>query len=294
MRNGTVKVFGLLLGLLGLVAVSYLFASEVCGQGCPTKKQPVKAADMPHTTRTPPNKLSPTVQMQFMRPGQLETAARNFPVVYVPFGCIEWHGRHLPLGTDALKAHGILVKCAEKFGGVVYPPVYFHAGFNRDHLEPVITHLFQRLKAAGFRVIIGVSGHNIKPQIDMINKALEPVAADGSVTGVGLWEITLSRGAESGSDHAAKWETSDMMFFYPGLVDLSKLGTGPLAPKMKPPDGIGGLDPRKHASTEVGKKNVDLAAEAIGRKARELLESLPEDQRSFKLKSVSPEHWWAI
>jgi hypothetical protein len=44
----------------------------------------------------------------------------------------------------------------------------------------------------------------------------------------------------------------------------------------------------------VGKRNVDLAAEAIGKKARELLESLPEDQRSFKLKSFSPEHWWII
>jgi len=294
MRNSIVRVFALLRGCAGLVVVSCLFALVVRGQGCTGTERCAKAADMPHTTKTPPNKLSPTVQMQFMRPGQLETAARNFPVVYVPFGCIEWHGRHLPLGTDALKAHGILVKCAEKFGGVVYPPVYFHAGFDRDHLEPVITHLFQRLKDAGFRVIIGVSGHNIKPQIDMINKALEPVVADGSITGVGLWEITLSQGPESGSDHAAKWETSDMMFFYPGLVDLSELGTSPLAPKMKPPDGIGGLDPRKHASTEVGKRNVDLAAEAIDKKARELLESLPEDQRAFKLKSVSPEQWWII
>lgn len=136
---------------------------------------------------------------------------------------------------------------------------------------PVITDLFKRLKNIGFRVIMGVSGHNVKQQIDMINNALEPVVADGSVTGIGLWEISLSRSEESNTDHAAKWETSDMMFFYPGLVDLSELGTGPLAPKTKPPDGIGGLDPRKHASTNVGEKNVDLAAEAIGKKARELL-----------------------
>jgi len=40
--------------------------------------------------------------------------------------------------------------------------------------------------------------------------------------------------------------------------------------------------------------HVDLAAEAIGNKAKELLESLPQDQRSFRLKSVSPEHWWMI
>ena len=53
------------------------------------------------------NRLAPEVQMQFMRPGQLESALRQFPVVYVPFGLIEWHGRHLPLGNDALKAHAI-------------------------------------------------------------------------------------------------------------------------------------------------------------------------------------------
>lgn len=240
------------------------------------------------------NKLSQSVQMQFMRPGQLEAAARRFPAVYVPFGLIEWHGKHLPLGNDALKAHGILVKTAERFGGVVYPPVYFHEGFDQKALIPVLTDLFKRLKRTGFRVIIGVSGHNVQGQIDMINQALGPVTADGTVAGAGLWEVTLSRGKESGTDHAAKWETSNMLLFYPDLVDMSELGSGPLAPNMKPPDGIGGLDPRVHASAEVGRRNVELAAEAIGKKAEQLLESLPEDQRSFRLKNVSPEYWWLI
>ena len=58
------------------------------------------------------SQLSPAVQMQFMRPAQLEAAGRKFPAVYVPFGLIEWHGLHLPLGNDAIKAHAILVKCA--------------------------------------------------------------------------------------------------------------------------------------------------------------------------------------
>ena len=286
MRNSTFKIVGLVLGLVALAAAVRLSVPQVCGQDRPST--------LPTAAAVANNSLSPAVQMQLMRPGQLEAAARKFPVVYVPFGGIEWHGRHLPLGTDALKAHGILVKCAERYGGVVYPPVYFHAGFSREHLVPVITDLFQRLKRSGFRVIIGASGHNVQEQIDMINKALEPVVADGTVAGIGLWEITLSRGPESGTDHAAKWETSDMQFFYPGQVDLSELGTGPLAPNMKPPDGIGGLDPREHASPDVGERNVDLAAEAIAKKARELLESLPKEQRAFGLESVSPGHWWMI
>jgi creatinine amidohydrolase len=242
----------------------------------------------------PPPALATDVQMQFMRPGQLEAAGRKFPVVYVPFGLIEWHGRHLPLGNDAIKAHAILVRCAERFGGAVYPPVYFHAGFQQEHLVPVLTDLFQRLKRTGFRVILGVSGHNIREQIEMINKSLAPVIADGTTAGVGLWEMTLSQGPESNSDHAAKWETSNMMYFYPDLVDMSELGDGPLNLDMKPPSGIGGQDPRKHASAQVGQRNVQLAAEAIGRKAQELLASLPEQERAFRLKSVSPEHWWLV
>ena len=84
-----------------------------------------------------------------------------------------------------------------------------------------------------------------------------------------------------------------MMFFYPDLVDMSKLGTGPLVKGMKPPDGIGGLDPREHASREVGERNVELASASIGKRAKELLESLPEDQRGFNCE-ITPEHWWAV
>lgn len=238
--------------------------------------------------------LSPDVQMQLLRPAQLEAALRAFPVVYVPFGLIEWHGRHLPLGNDALKAHAILVKTAEGFGGVVYPPCWFHAGFNLEHLVPVYTELFQQLKALGARVILGVSGHNIDEQIEMIDRALAPVITDGTVAGKGYWEMSLSYGPESSSDHAAKWETSTMQFFYPDRVDLSALGTGPLAPNMQPPDGIGGDDPRIYASAEVGRRNVELASEALGRKAQELLLSLPVEHRGFNLPAISPEHWWLI
>ncbi len=251
------------------------------------------AAESIGTSNGLKKELSAAVQMQYMRPAQLEKAIREFPVVYVPFGLIEWHGRHLPLGNDALKAHAILVKTAEQFGGVVYPPVYFHEGFPKQFLVPVLTELFQRLKKTGFRVLIGVSGHNVQGQVDVINKALEPVVADGTAAGIGLWEITLSQGPESNTDHAAKWETSNMMFLYPELVDMSALGDGPLAPNMKAPDGIGGQDPRKHASTEVGRRNVQLAAQAVGKKARQMLQALPS-ARTSEPAVISPGHWWMI
>ena len=102
------------------------------------------------------------------------------------------------------------------------------------------------------------------------------------------------RGPESASDHAAKWETSNVMLFYFDLVDMSEPGHGPINVDMRSPSGIDGLDPRDHASAEVGRRNVELAAEAVGRKARELLASLPEDKLSFNLEAVSPGNWWLI
>jgi hypothetical protein len=63
---------------------------------------------------------------------------------------------------------------------------------------------------------------------------------------------------------------------------------------MRAPWGIGGLDPRIHASAEVGRRNVELAAKAIGKKAQELLNSLPPEHRSFGIQAITPGHWWLI
>lgn len=102
MRNGTFKIVGVLLASVGLVAASCLSSLDVWAKDRPDTDQSVKAADSTSAERTQGNALWPGVQTQFMRPGQLEAAARKFPVVVVPFGCVEWHGRHLPLGTEAI------------------------------------------------------------------------------------------------------------------------------------------------------------------------------------------------
>ena len=134
--------------------------------------------------------------------------------------------------------------------------------------------------------ILVVTAHPDDAEIGVGGTLLDHAARGDDVT-----ILTLSRGAESNTDHAAKWETSNMMFLYPDLVDLAALGDGPLAPNMKAPDGIGGLDPREHASATIGRRNVELAAAAIGRKARELLESV---KGILQPPIISPEHWWMI
>ena len=46
-------------------------------------------------------------------------------VCILPFGVLEKHGDHLPLGTDALTAHAIAVRAAEQEPALVFPLFYF-------------------------------------------------------------------------------------------------------------------------------------------------------------------------
>ncbi len=48
-----------------------------------------------------------------MRPAQLEKAIKQFPPVYVPFGLVEWHGRHLPLGNEPSQRGQVLAQVQE-------------------------------------------------------------------------------------------------------------------------------------------------------------------------------------
>src|SRR5215472_2204397 len=61
------------------------------------------------------------VQFELMRPPQIVEARERYPVAYLPLGPLEWHGPHLPMGTDAIHAHRVAVEVARRVGGVVFP-----------------------------------------------------------------------------------------------------------------------------------------------------------------------------
>lgn len=69
------------------------------------------------------------VRYHMLRPLQVVKRRKECPVAYIPIGTIEWHGRHNPLGADALQAEGLAVMCAQKGGGLVFPTLYY--GENR-------------------------------------------------------------------------------------------------------------------------------------------------------------------
>ena len=74
-----------------------------------------------------------TVRYAELRPHQLRERLQQRPVAYLPLGTLEWHGEHLPLGSDAIISEGLMCECARRFGGIVMPPV--HLGPDRATLQ---------------------------------------------------------------------------------------------------------------------------------------------------------------
>jgi len=231
------------------------------------------------------------VRYEKMLPHELDEAVSGFPVAYCPFGSLEWHGKHLPLGNDTLKAYHILIRTAEKFGGVVVPPTYwgflnkwhpwtmnFFEESRRSLVEELYERIFLGLVDVGFKVIIGVTGHDVEPQKAAIQKAVEAVKKTGKATGLAMMEGDLYDLTDDRMDHAAHWETSLMMYFEPELVDMDQIQEEDLeSDEGRRKAGIYGRDPRMYASAELGEKIADRIAERIGQRAQELLASLGKE-----------------
>jgi len=227
------------------------------------------------------------VRYEEMLPHELDEAVAEFPVAYSAFGSLEWHGRHLPLGNDALKAYYILIMTAERFGGVVVPPTYWgflgkwHPWTMIDFGKPLVEEMYERiflgLVDVGFRVIIGVTGHDVADQKDAIQRAVDKIQAvtDRKATGFAMMEGDLYDLTDDKMDHAAHWETSLMMYLRPGLVDMKQIVDEDLdSEEGRKEAGILGRDPRKYAFCELGEKIANRVAERIGQKAQELLATL--------------------
>jgi len=225
------------------------------------------------------------VRYEEMLPHELDEAVAKFPVAYCAFGSLEWHGRHLALGNDTLKAYHLLLLTAQKYGGVVVPPTYWGflgkwhdwtmIDFGQELVDQLYAKIFQGLVDVGFKVVIGVTGHDVQPQRDAIAKAVAKIQETGSATGLAMMEGDLYDLTDDRMDHAAHWETSLLMYLRPELVDMSRIAHEDLeTDEGRKAAGIYGRDPRKFASRELGERIAAGIVDAIGRKAQELVASL--------------------
>jgi creatinine amidohydrolase len=65
------------------------------------------------------------VRYHLLRPEQIVKRRKQCPIAYIPIGTIEWHGVHNPVGADTLQAEEMAIRCAQKGGGLSFPPLYY-------------------------------------------------------------------------------------------------------------------------------------------------------------------------
>ncbi|MCJ8331265.1 MAG: creatininase family protein [Lentisphaeria bacterium] len=225
------------------------------------------------------DQITNEVRLEYMMPTDIDAALDSNPSIYVPFGSIEWHGLHNTVGLDSVKAHEQLIGLALKAGGVVYPSVFFGSGgrhkpFPHTYMvdkDPMVSMVFQLLEGFdrnGYKNVILLSGH-YPNRGEYLEEAIERYRDGGG-------EMRIMTRVECeidgvGGDHAAKYETSSMMFLHPECVDMSRIDFEPkddggpeeridyMPPEYKdhPLYGLVGIDPRVHATVECGRQTAE-------------------------------------
>jgi len=212
--------------------------------------------------------LQEEVRLEYLRPAQVEAAKRRQPAIYVPCGALEWHGRHNAVGLDGLKAHEQLVGLAVRSGGVVYPPLYLgsgggHIGWPSTHMvdwqpmRQILAELLHGFERDGYRKCILLSGHYPNRGAYLAAAAENYRQAGGMMRVLALIENQVP---DVGGDHAAKFETSTMLYLHPRTVTVltgePEAGVGNWMDaqfKEHPCYGLVGIDPRRNATAEVGR-----------------------------------------
>ena len=231
-------------------------------------------------------------------PDEFEAKVAEAPIAYLPLGTLEWHGAHLPLGSDGMQSEGLFLDLAEAVGGVVLPMLFVAPDLTSEYngvtyigmdfygrpqnesprqmpgsaywipsplFEQLLHQILLNLKRAGFMIVVA---HGHGPSM----RAWRDHTDEWS-TETGL--ILMTAGSKEDrigfqSDHAAANETSIMMHYHPDLVDLKKLDPDPSVF----PEAILGADPRSHASPSFGDEIVKETSSRMIRELKALLAGL--------------------
>lgn len=176
-------------------------------------------------------------------------------VCLLPFGILEKHGPHLPLGTDLLNVRYAALHAAEQEYAVVFPEYYFGQIFEARHEPGTIaysTHLqlemlqetSDEMARNGCKKVIIVNGHggneNLLPFFAQTQ--LEK-ARDYVVYVLGLVEPPPGGPAKKSTIinwHAGEAETAKMMIAHPDLVHLDRAAgeSGADQARLKLPDTL--------------------------------------------------------
>jgi len=193
---------------------------------------------------------------QLSSPEVVQGAARAGSTVVWPFGAIEQHGPHLPLGTDAIFAERVCTAVLERLPDAL--PIWQlptqSLGFSHEHrgyagtlslpphlLLDLVLAVGTDLAAAGFQRLVLLNGHG--GQIALLEVAARQLHA--AQPALAVLPCFLWRGPEGISQripeperqrglHAGLAETSLMLHLAENLVGPGRQGDGP---DQEPPEG---------------------------------------------------------
>ncbi|MDO8585757.1 MAG: creatininase family protein [Armatimonadota bacterium] len=234
--------------------------------------------------------MSEKLMYEELTPKEFLARLQGAPIAYLPLGTLEWHGAHLPLGSDGIQSQGFFVKLAERVGGIVLPMLFVGPdrykivdgkelfgmdickskyGSYPDQQLPgsaywvgqnfftqLLRHILARLRRAGFRIVVA---HGHGPSTNVFRDNIEKWSRELDLKLFDCRRDDESDGLGIQTDHAGANETSLVMALRPDLVRMENLPTDrdvfPLA--------VGHLDPRTHASPELGRRAIDMQLERM-------------------------------
>jgi creatinine amidohydrolase len=245
--------------------------------------------------------MSDEVRYERLTPVELAVRREAAPIAYLPLGTLEWHGSHLPLGSDHLQSHGFFTLLAQRVGGVVLPPLFLgpdtvkevrgaeYYGMDihqKASPEPmrlegsaywvpdglfaeIVDAVLKQIRRAGYRILVA---HGHGPSTRHIIDNREDLERKHGLKIFTVWRTGDEKDLpmEFQSDHAATNETSIMMALHPNLVRMNQLPDDP----EEQPVGLIGRDPRTHASPAHGRRIVDTHLERMEALLRRQLSEL--------------------
>jgi len=187
-------------------------------------------------------------------PDFAQAIARSGGTCLLPFGIIEKHGPHLPLGTDLLDVRYAALHAAEQEYAVVFPEYYFGQIFEAQHQPGTVAYsnhlqleLLQEttdeMARNGCKKVIIVNGHGG-------NEHLLPFFAQSQLETPHDYVVYIfdERTPQSGGPprtdkldmHAGQSETSKMMISRPDLVrqDRARQQSGGDQARVHLPEGV--------------------------------------------------------
>jgi len=246
------------------------------------------------------------VRYEEMLPHEIVRRRRGFPAAFIGLGGLEWHGEHLAVGNDALKAEKLCEMAAAQSGGFAFPTLWYgeprvtalmdanhdqEGGIRRkmkfkkrkfaldyfgvsaeeqiEFYRALLYHTLVQMNTLEMRAVCLLCGHY--PLAGFAQPAVERFNAEFADTKAfaATEPRYAARRASAGGDHAARWETSYLWHLRPDCVDMS-VYHGRDDEKLI---GVGGEDPRGTASIEAGRRGCEIIVRAMVRKAERLLDA---------------------